>query len=317
VTEPEPEIPLPHTQFMGIRILFAVWAAPLPLPTFGCLLSNSQGSNCPFIDEASFVQLSLAKANTTGAANGGITNRSSLIFLETQAATVGFPGLGGNIKEQIAKVATQPWPKPEAGFHKKLVKALPKLEAECSGKPYATKDDCEMAAKMMKMLIKETDGPEPMWTWHGQVRMMLGLAFWLYTPGTLLAVMILDKDQSGAISWEEMSAVFGAQMMSAMQPMWAFLDINSDGSIARQELHKYLRAAILIRDLLPQVDPIDPAAETKKCMNMAHRVLAPPKVPPRKLALPSKILVIAGIVAATVVLHCLFTMRSQPKKLEQ
>merc|ERR1719510_1404306 len=123
----------------------------------------------------------------------------------------------------------------------------------------------------------------------------------------------LDQNDDGGFNREEMTQLFGVQEIKSNQAIWEFLDQNDDGGFNREELHKYLRACILIREYLPQVDMMDTKADTKKCLNMAHRVLTPPPVVTAKLGFYTKLLCIAGIVIGAVAIHCLFCARRSSK----
>jgi len=155
-----------------------------------------------------------------------------------------------------------------------------------------------------------------MWTWHGHLRTMLGIHFWLYTPGTMLCFTMLDMDKNKGISYEEMTKLFGTQAMAAFNPAWKFMDPDGDGSMTREELHNYLRAVILVRGVLPELDGIDPQADTKKCLNMAHRVLSPPAAPTKRMRFYPKLLSIAGIFFGAIALHCLFCTRGSRKAVD-
>jgi len=266
-------------------------------------------------DELSLVQISAEARSEVPDDDDDDSSSLQERFFGSLLEVQHIPGVRG-MREQLSQAAGLKMPPPEQGFHKKLLKALPVLQTECKTKDYVTEEDCNNSINMLSMMINVTQGPEPMWTWHGQLRMMMGLHFWLYTPGTMLCFSILDMDQSKGITWPEMQRLFGAQMMNGMSPMWKFLDLDNDGNLTRPELYKYLRAAILVREQLPALDPIDPAADTKKCLNMAHRVLAPPPVPPKKMKFYPKLLSIAGIVVGAVALHCLLCSGSNKKMSE-
>uniref|UniRef100_A0A7S1Q380 Calmodulin n=1 Tax=Alexandrium catenella TaxID=2925 RepID=A0A7S1Q380_ALECA len=231
-------------------------------------------------------------------------------------AVHGFPGVKG-MKEQMQEAASFRMAPPEKGYHKKVVKALPQLQSDCKTKPYATEEDCTMAVNLLTMMGKVTEGPEPFWTWHGHLRNMMGIHFWLYTPGTMLCFTILDMDKSKGISYEEMGKLFGAQMVATMSPVWKYMDPDGDSIITREELHKYLRAAILVRSVLPELDGVDPTADTRKCLNMAHRVLAPPAMPMKRMKFYPKLLSIAGIFIGAIALHCLFCAKGSKKGVDQ
>jgi len=274
-------------------------------------------------DELSLVQTSVVRAVTTEEASRQPSeadfnevfrrrgyNATSLLALH------GFPGVK-SMKDQLKEAQGFKMPEPEQGYHKKIVKALPVLKEGCSSKAYATEEDCRRAVDLITMLGKISEGPEPMWTWHGQIRLMVGIHFWLYTPGTMIVFTLLDMDRSKGITYEELTRIFGPQAMSSMNPVWKHLDQDGDGGITREELHNYLRAAILVRDVLPDLDGIDPKAPTLKCMNMAHRVLAPPAMPMKKMKFYPKLLSIAGIVIGAFAVHCLLCSGSSKKTIDR
>jgi len=243
------------------------------------------------------------KAGGSEASTGA--NESGLMMLQVSSealAKLQLPGVK-SMAQQLAEGNNWKPPPPEPGFHRKLVKALPDLKAECNNKLYATRDDCELATKMMESFIKITDGPEPVWTWHGQIRTMMALNFWLYMPGTSFCFSMLDKDQSGNVTLQEMTQLFGAQAVKSNQAVFGFLDANNDGAFTREELHKYLRACIMIRDFVPSVDMIDTKADTKKCLNMAHRVLNEPKAAMKQMGFYPKVLCILAILFGAVLFH--------------
>eukprot|EP00421_Protoceratium_reticulatum_P010069 CAMPEP_0168401572 /NCGR_PEP_ID=MMETSP0228-20121227/23179_1 /TAXON_ID=133427 /ORGANISM="Protoceratium reticulatum, Strain CCCM 535 (=CCMP 1889)" /LENGTH=259 /DNA_ID=CAMNT_0008415141 /DNA_START=78 /DNA_END=853 /DNA_ORIENTATION=- len=248
-------------------------AASLPM-----LLHSGRCESSPqVLDMSILVQVSVAKTEA-----------------ESLNAQAHFPIMPGGPGGGDPKAKAQP----EIGFHKKMLKALPVLEVECPAKLYTTKEDCGRAVELMKGLINATEGPEPAWTWHAQVKLMIGLSYWLYTPGTPLCFALLDKDQSGGISFDEMVALFGSQLVNTNKDIWNFMDQDANGTITREELHKYLRAVILIREQLPSIDDMDPTADTKKCLNMAQRVMVVMEGPARKLGFYPKLLSIGGIILA-------------------
>jgi len=205
------------------------------------------------------------------------------------------------------------------GFRARLIDAIPKVEADCPKQKYVAGTDCARAVELMTIVTNITDGPEPPKTWETQIRYMLGLHFFLYIPGSLVSFPMLDKDASKGISWNEFLAVFGPDMMKSMDPIFKFMDTskgetNRDGEISREELHSFLRAAIIIRSVLPEIDAIDPGADTSKCLAMAHRIVVVPQVNGKPLGKYTKLLCIAGIMLGTVLFHCLFCTGSWTSK---
>lgn len=264
-------------------------------------------------DSLSLMQISVLKANSSEVSTGA--NYSGLMMMQVSSeamAALHIPGVK-SMGEQIKEGANFKPSPPEPGFHRKLVKALPELQEQCYKKLYATKEDCDLAVRMVTALIKHTDGPEPVWTWHGQIRAMLGLQYWLYSPGTTLCFPMLDRDQSGNVTLEEMTMAFGVQMVKGNQLVWEWLDLNGDGGFTREELHRYLRACIMMREYLPEIDMMDTKADSKKCLNMAHRVLNPPPVAMSRMGFYPKLLSIAGVVLASVAIHCLFCHKKTSK----
>lgn len=262
-------------------------------------------------DSLSLMQISVLKANGSEVSTGAF--HSGLMMMQVSSeAMLHIPGVK-SMAEQLKEGAKYQPPPPEPGFHQKLVKALPLLKEQCYHKLYATKEDCTLAIRMVMSMIKYTDGPEPVWTWHGQIRAMLGLNYWLYSPGTTMCFPMLDRDQSGNVTLEEMTMAFGVQMVKGSQAIWEFMDQNNDGGFTREELHQYLRACIMIREYLPEVDAMDTKADSKKCLNMAHRVLNAPPAAMARLGFYPKLLSIAGIVVGAVAIHCLFCQKRGSK----
>lgn len=264
---------------------------------------------CCILDESSFVQIVGARSNASSSDKLTLpsSNRSSLLELGS-----GIPGMKG-ITEQLAEAANFKMSPPEQGYHEQMVKALPVLEGGCKTRPYATEDDCKNAARLLRTMIGATEGPEPTGTWHTVVRQMLSLNFWLYTPGTAHCFGVLDRDHNAGISFEELVVSFGAQLMAAVKPVWKHLDQDRSGQVTREELHSYLRAAILVREVLPALDPVDPTIETRKVMGMARRVLTLPAAPMKRMQFYPKLLCIACIAIGTFALHCLLCTKGTRK----
>eukprot|EP00411_Alexandrium_monilatum_P015309 CAMPEP_0175254388 /NCGR_PEP_ID=MMETSP0093-20121207/37165_1 /TAXON_ID=311494 /ORGANISM="Alexandrium monilatum, Strain CCMP3105" /LENGTH=316 /DNA_ID=CAMNT_0016548707 /DNA_START=53 /DNA_END=1003 /DNA_ORIENTATION=- len=299
---------------MAVRIQVAtriVSASALLLSLLGAGASDPRGT----VDELSFVQMSAAQQEAAQEAAyedaiEGIFHRhghnaTSLLALH------GIPHVK-SIKQQLEAGPGKMSP-PEQGYHKKVVKALPILQAECKTKPYATEEDCNLAEKLLTMFTMITEGPTPNVTVHGYLRDMVGLSFWLYTPGTMVAFSLLDMDKNTGVTFEEMVKLFGIPTMAIMHPMWGFLDLDHDGNMTRQELHRYLRAAIMVREVLPELDGMDPTADTRKCLNMAHRVLVAP-VQTKRMAFYPKLLSIAGIGIGAFLVHCLISSVTRGSK---
>lgn len=249
------------------------------------------------------------------------TNFMQVVMNASHVAASGQGDPGAAVKEMMGVLAKVPLGT-SPGFRSRVVDAIPKAKAECPTQKYVTGNDCNRTVQLMNILTQITNGPEPPKTWQTKIRYMLGLHYFLYVPGSMICFQVLDKDASQGISWDEFLAVFGADMMSSMEPIFKFMDTsegptNGDGVISRKELHSFLRAAIIIRSILPEIDAIDPGADTSKCLAMAHRIVVVPKNTGKPLGKYTKLLCIAGIMFGTVLFHCLFCTGSWTSKYLQ
>lgn len=266
----------------------------------GALCFNASGE---IIDHASFIQVTVNNSNGMMVKNSMMVNSGNM---------------GNPVKDMmdtLARVGQGVSP----GFRQRLVDTIPKMKAECPTQKYVTGNDCDRTLELMNIVANITNGPEPPKTWETRIRYMLGLHFFLYVPGSMICFQALDKDASSGISWDEFLAVFGADMMSQMEPIYKFMDTskgetNHDGVVQRDELYSFVRSAVMIRSVLPEIDAIDPSADTPKCLAMAHRIVVVPKVGGKPLGKYTKLLCIAGIMFGTVLFHCLFCTGSWTTK---
>lgn len=247
---------------------------------------------------------------------GDVDDRTTFMQVVVSANNLANPLKGA--MDALAKVPLGTTP----GFRARVVDAIPKVKTECPTQKYVTGNDCDRALELMQILTNITNGPEPQFTWQTKIRYMLGLHYFLYVPGSMICFQSLDRDASQSISWDEFLAVFGADMMKSMEPIFKFMDTsktttNADGAVQREELYSFLRAALIIRSVLPEIDAIDPQADTSKCLAMAHRIVVVPKTTGKPLGKYTKLLCIAGIMFGTVLFHCLFCTGSWTTKFLQ
>lgn len=171
-----------------------------------------------------------------------------------QAAEHGHTAQGGEAfwvlpvdKEDVART--------RAKIHTKLVmaQALANGNPECHG---INREPCRRVLDLLAILIDASTGTEPPWGFLTQIRFMLGLSFWLYNPGPNWCFVALDKNKDGQISWSEFQRTFARVDKTLL--IFEFIDTNQDDAITKGELLDYLRAAVNVRELVPDVDEVDP-----------------------------------------------------------
>lgn len=243
----------------------------------------------------------------------------------------GIPGLQSNAFVDGKGQGMKAQNKPQPGMHLKVQAALANISSkECEARfakvDLSQEGDCDRAALLAKLLIGASQGPEPPFTWEAMYRGMLGINFWLYVPGTMICYTILDQDDDGAITYSEMSRVFGDGLMNqfAATGLFKFMDgmqangtIIEDGNITREDLHAYLRAVVVLRDYVPSLDAMDSEAPTQKCMMMSARVLHPPAKLRKTMAKLPKLACILGIMFGAFALHCMFCVKRAPEESKE
>jgi hypothetical protein len=224
----------------------------------------------------------------------------------------------GNFGGAIAKLNLLP---AAVGMKEKMQKTLAEIPSTCSEKlqkvtlPANDPNLCNRAEKLAKLLVDTTAGrTEPPWTFESEFRKMLGLNFWLYSPG-VASFDSLDLDQSQGISLDELKAAFGPALIQAFESshLFDFMDSQgyenpTDGFISRPDIVKFLFAAIMLRDYQKTLDEYQPDSSTQKVLNMAQRLHKPIAVGgPKYMSQLPKLGCIFGILIGIIVLHMMFS----------
>jgi len=208
----------------------------------------------------------------------------------------------------------------ELGFHSKLVEGLPKLQQNCKIKRAAA--DCERAETILSLLINSTVGPEPKppYTHHSLANGMAGLSFFLYFPGPMYAFATLDTNHDNVVQmseiWKNIPVEVGDGTLLVENGFFEVLDgAYKDGNVTRTDLYEYLRSLILVRDVVPQLDLVNPLAPTPKYLISARRILEGAKLPRPKLGYYTKLICIFFIFTGALATH-FFLCVTPPKDAE-
>lgn len=155
-------------------------------------------------------------------------------------------------------------------IHVKLAAARAQAQGKCHGDD-DRQPSCKHVLDLLDILIDESTGEEPKWGFLNHVRFMLGLSFWLYTPGPAWSFHALDRDNSGTISWPEFHHTF-TQVESVLK-IFMFMDTNTDNSLSKPEVVDFLRTAVKVRELVPDVDDVDPETSSDIVMQKIDAML--------------------------------------------
>jgi hypothetical protein len=186
-------------------------------------------------------------------------------------------------------------------IHTKLVMAKAMVQGGCRE---GASQPCGKVLELLDILVDESRGVEPYWGFLSHVRYMLGLTFWLYHPGPPWCFYALDKDGSGSLAWKEFEQAFAQP--DVMVRMFTFIDSNSDNQISKKELVDYLKAAVNVRELVPEVDEVDPQASFDTSMGKVETVLQGPRKKER-FSYGLRLLFILGlclVIFGTLYLYC-------------
>jgi len=182
----------------------------------------------------------------------------------------------------------------DMNLRQKLADLMPHFLADCLARPYGNEHDCRRADRLLTAVTWFTiQTPDDHLLLDIQQR--LGLSFYLWLPGPPFCFTALDKDQDGGLSWtREVAPSFGPGTMLRLNPMKKYMDADNDGNLTRPEIGEYLRAAVLLRDQLPEVDGLHPDTPTEACMDLAEVVGHVPTLP-RHMSKPSKVIALIAI----------------------
>lgn len=199
----------------------------------------------------------------------------------------------------------------ELGFHEKLVEGLPKLQQNCKIQRAAS--DCERAELILSLLINSTAGPEPKppYTHNSLANGMAGLSFFLYFPGPMYAFATLDTNHDNVVQmseiWKNIPIETGDGTLLVENGFFEVLDGNfKDGNVTRTDMYEYMRSLILVRDVVRDMDLVNPYAPTPKCLISARRVLEGAKLPRPKLGYWTKLICIFFIFTGALASHFFF-----------
>jgi len=199
----------------------------------------------------------------------------------------------------------------ELGFHEKLVEGLPKLQQNCKIQRAAS--DCERAELILSLLINSTVGPEPKppYTHNSLANGMAGLSFFLYFPGPMYAFATLDTNHDNVVQmsevWKNIPIETGDGTLLVENGFFEVLDGNfKDGNVTRTDMYEYMRSLILVRDVVRDMDLVNPYAPTPKCLISARRVLEGAKLPRPKLGYWTKLICIFFIFTGALASHFFF-----------
>lgn len=100
------------------------------------------------------------------------------------------------------------------------------------------------------------------------------LEHWLHTRHAFDA---MDSNGDGLITLKEADATARrtGQVWSQGERVFRVMDLDRDGSLSRQDVHAFLRAAVFARDLLPELDPQDPDRTLGRALFRAHEAVVP------------------------------------------
>lgn len=99
--------------------------------------------------------------------------------------------------------------------------------------------------------------------------MAVSLHHWLHSRRPFES---LDADKSGKISFEEANQ--GMRSMGLTwdegERMFPLMDNDHDGELSRDDVFTFLRASVMIRHKIPEIDIIDPEARTEEALHKAR-----------------------------------------------
>jgi hypothetical protein len=226
--------------------------------------------------------------------------------------------VGSQVEQDLSSAATKDGEEEEnqtligeVGFHAKLVEGLPKLQQNCKIQRAAS--DCDRAELILSLLINSTVGPEPKppYTHNSLANGMAGLSFFLYFPGPMYAFATLDTNHDNVVQmsevWKNIPIETGDGTLLVENGFFEVLDGNfKDGNVTRTDMYEYMRSLILVRDVVRDMDLVNPYAPTPKCLISARRVLEGAKLPRPKLGYWTKLICIFFIFTGALASHFFF-----------
>jgi hypothetical protein len=157
-------------------------------------------------------------------------------------------------------------------IHNKLAMAQAQVYGVCHGEDRQPMQPCRRVLDLIAILLDASTGVEPSWGFLAHVRFLLGLNFWLNNPGPTTGFSVVDTDSSGSITYPEFQVAFG--QAGSMLPIFELMDSNGDLTISKIELVDYLRTAVNIRELVPDVDEFNPGASSETLMSQIDLILS-------------------------------------------
>lgn len=206
-------------------------------------------------------------------------------------------------------------------WHTKFQVLSANLTAECHALTWATEEDCSRARIALNFLVNIA-------TWNSSKTLetaqnFLMMDYLLHLPDYYVFGH-MDPDGNRAITHTEfmydpmLAGKLGGE--AGQQLAWNLLDYDGDQNVTREEAYGYVRAGLVIRHFIPDVDPIatgrakDGTATLvdKTALNMALHIMEPPPVPKAKLAPGPKLLCLIGIMIAAFTIQW-FCCAAKPK----
>lgn len=132
----------------------------------------------------------------------------------------------------------------------------------------------------------------------------LSLTYWLVMDGAF-DKMDLNHDESIAEKELDTALYVSKTPWYHKDQMFPIMDRSGDGALSREEVHHYLRSAIMLRQVVPEVDQTEKVAgkiETKQALYLAH-MHSNKQVVLRRLAFGIKLVVILAIPIGAFILH--------------
>lgn len=163
-----------------------------------------------------------------------------------------------------------------AKIHNRLAMAQAQVYGVCHGEDRQPMQPCRRVLDLIAILLDASTGDEPAWGFLAHIRFMVGFSFWLGNPGPTTSFSAVDADNSGGITWPEFTLTFGqaGSMSGSMLPIFEFMDSNGDLSVSKVELVDYLRTAVNVRELVPEVDELNPGASSETLMSQIDLILS-------------------------------------------
>lgn len=161
------------------------------------------------------------------------------------------------------------------GVHAHLVQAMATRPSMCD--KAGTAETCGQFSKLMDILAEETNGIGEQLA-LSRVQQIMELKAWLHgAGGPAQRFAVLDSNKDGAISRNE------AHAQGMNFDAFKIQDFNGDDAVSKQEVFHFLSAAVLVRELVPEVDDGNSSATTTECLDLVREVLSGQLVaPPRR-----------------------------------